>query len=374
MPPQHYGAVIVWACLLACLPACLWTLLALVVPHARGDLPNQRQSVNPLLSSVAPSNPHERSLWKLSTEVSPEVRVDPPRDFPYRIRENAQGQRIAIITTANGQYASDRYPGYSAALSGRECYAIQHNYTSIVERAKPPEIRGLTDGPYWSKLYVVARYLRYFDWVAWMDADVIVKRTDVALEDFLEAGYDVVVSDAPDGSNNGIWFVRRSAWGYYFLQRWFNERTHIYFVSDNGPWMEALVHLVHEFHNKTYAGECVRRNADRQNRITNHGGYCACYDAILAGLGAPVGRRRHDRVKFNYARPHCGFNTGHGWQGRNRWRVGCFLLHFAGQPIADKQRNMVQEARPEWINGTCETQADVPRRRRRVRAGTTLDP
>ena len=307
------------------------------------------QQVNPLLPSTAPTNPHELILWKLITAHPPEQRMDPPADFPHVVRQTINGLRIAIITAWAGGFDPSTHPGYAIARTGWRCYALQHNYTYVVD--EHAAAAGLTHGSHWAKMYAVARNLRFFDWVAWVDADVMLKQTAVKLETFVDDNYDVIVADDANGNNNGIFFLRRSAWGYYFLHRWFQQRLQIDVVQDNGPWMEALLHVAHKSYNKHYSGECVREGGGVM--IRNFQGYLSCYARTLSKIAGGLGHRRHNHVKFVYGRPHCGFNSGHGWAGANRYRPGCFLVHFAG--MSGKERGpMVQAAKQAWRSGRCE--------------------
>jgi galactosyl transferase GMA12/MNN10 family len=147
-------------------------------------------------------------------------------------------------------------------------YAQLHNYT-IVDAS---DLMDTSRPPAWSKILAVLQLLdrktntetettnsvirtareqqltiNACDWVLWLDADVVIMNSSIALESILPAGTKAAASPPVDSSlnnenndinidlivtmdrrftaNSGVWLMRNSNYSRNFLKTWWNMRT-----------------------------------------------------------------------------------------------------------------------------------------------------
>ena len=107
-----------------------------------------------------------------------------------------------------------------------QAYANRHDYTlrdasNDIDTIRPPA---------WSKIKAVQTLLNSgaCDWVFWIDADIVVMNSTIAVESFLPAmdtNIDLVVTmDRRLTANSGAWLIRNTAWSHEFLHAWWNMR------------------------------------------------------------------------------------------------------------------------------------------------------
>jgi len=88
------------------------------------------------------------------------------------------------------------------------------------------------------------------DWVLWLDADVVIMNSSVALESLLPVDpniHMVVTSDRRFTANSGVWLLRNSDWSRQFLNDWWNMKA---WVRQKGLSLsgdnDAFGHLVRQ--------------------------------------------------------------------------------------------------------------------------------
>ena len=69
----------------------------------------------------------------------------------------------------------------------------------------------------WSKLLAMRKYLPYYDFLLYVDADTLVTNYDIKLEDIVDYGYDQVLAADRNGLNCGVWLIRNTPWSLWFL-------------------------------------------------------------------------------------------------------------------------------------------------------------
>ena len=106
-------------------------------------------------------------------------------------------------------------------------YAEQHDYafqdaSDMIDTSRPPA---------WSKIKAVQHLLdkeQNCDWVFWIDADIVVMNSSIAVESFLptaNSGIDLLITmDRRLTANSGAWLIRNTQWSRDFLQTWWNMR------------------------------------------------------------------------------------------------------------------------------------------------------
>ena len=108
----------------------------------------------------------------------------------------------------------------------KQAYANKHSYLLFDESSQLDRRRPAS----WSKIRAVQRLLteEHCDWVFWMDADTVVMNSDKALQDFLPANLDLVLSaDDGGGYNAGAWLIRNTDWSRNFLETWWNMKSFV---------------------------------------------------------------------------------------------------------------------------------------------------
>ncbi|KAK3250580.1 hypothetical protein CYMTET_40042 [Cymbomonas tetramitiformis] len=90
--------------------------------------------------------------------------------------------RVAIVT-----YVSrSNQQVYAANMAASACYCNRHGYHFFVDMY--PTYYQDRYGCYWNKLHVMAKYLhsQSFDWVVWLDADIVISNHELRLCEVLE--------------------------------------------------------------------------------------------------------------------------------------------------------------------------------------------
>lgn len=141
-------------------------------------------------------------------------------------------------------------------------YAQRHGYTAqenshLLDPSRPPawsKIRAaqhMLDLPAASSTATATQQKQYkCDWVLWLDADVVIMNSSIALESLIPADpniHMVVTSDRRFTANSGVWLLRNNDWSRQFLSDWWNMKT---WVRQKGLSLsgdnDAFGHLVRQ--------------------------------------------------------------------------------------------------------------------------------
>mmetsp|Transcript_25518 Transcript_25518/g.48336 ORF Transcript_25518/g.48336 Transcript_25518/m.48336 type:complete len:338 (-) Transcript_25518:28-1041(-) len=111
-----------------------------------------------------------------------------------------------------------------------QSYADKHGYSlwdasASIDTSRPPA---------WSKILAVQKLLTQTDsapcdWVFWVDADIVVMNSTIAIESFLPSAESteidlLITMDRRLTANSGAWLIRNTKWSREFLQAWWNMR------------------------------------------------------------------------------------------------------------------------------------------------------
>ena len=125
--------------------------------------------------------------------------TDLPGEIP---RERAQ--KIGIISLCDHNVDAI----CAASIANKQAYADTHGYDVIVDGDIIDETRPTS----WSKLLAMRKYLPYYDFLLYVDADTLVTNYDIKLEDIVDYGYDQVLAADRNGLNCGVWLIRNTPW------------------------------------------------------------------------------------------------------------------------------------------------------------------
>ena len=107
-----------------------------------------------------------------------------------------------------------------------QAYVNRHGYTlrdasDLIDTSRPPA---------WSKIKAVQFMLNAndCDWVFWIDADIVVMNSTIAIESFLpstNSDIDLLITmDRRLTANSGAWLIRNAPWSHELLETWWNMR------------------------------------------------------------------------------------------------------------------------------------------------------
>lgn len=112
--------------------------------------------------------------------------------------------RICILTSYTDHIRWDNYGkcdyGDYASLNHHE-YANKHGYSYIKEIVKDSDYTEWH--PTWIKIDVIKKYLPFFDYVVWIDADAVFVNQHIKIEEFITENVDLVLPKLEVDHNTG---------------------------------------------------------------------------------------------------------------------------------------------------------------------------
>ena len=166
--------------------------------------------------------------------------------FPYR----KQDENTWTYLLRN-KFLRDRYPDYNKPIKIAVCsinvgvkfkehmkfgieskikYCKKHGYDFIDDDDIYYE-KGQDRSIAWSKILVVKKYLPYYDYVVWMDADTLIMNDEIKLEDFIKEHLTerefLFTRDVSKKINTGVFFVKYSHISFKFLDMIFAKDEYI---------------------------------------------------------------------------------------------------------------------------------------------------
>ncbi len=196
-------------------------------------------------------------------------------------------------------------------LRNRESYAKRYGYTMInandlIDKSRPPA---------WSKLIAMEKHLasNQYDYLLYMDMDVVVMNPEVRLESFVEPGFDFVMTNDRSGLNTGIWFAKSTDFAKWFLRTAWDQSQLLERRSVGGQ-KHPFEYEQRAFHFLTYSRVWQER-----------------------GLPKYRGMDSKEMLKHFYMQPQCAFNSyvlhplDTGDRESSQYVSGDLLVHFAGK-------------------------------------------
>ena len=180
----------------------------------------------------------------------------------------------------------------AASIANKQMYADAHGYDVIVDG----DVIDVTRPTSWSKLLAMRKYLPYYDFLLYVDADTLVANADVKLEDIVDYGYDQILAADRNGLNCGVWLIRNTPWSLWFLDEMWAQTQLV------NPSSFVLFHYEQRAMHHLYQSK-VWRNAVKEP----------------AYLQANTVRARTKVVNA------CVFNSYPAW-----YKKGDFIVHLAG--------------------------------------------
>lgn len=200
--------------------------------------------------------------------------------------------KIGLIDSHNNSYE------YLAKISrpNRINYCLKHGYDFIeFSFQKIPDART----PHWGRVLAIKKYLNQYDWLFYLDTDIIICNFKIKIEDFIDDNYDLIVGPNPieEGhlSTSGMLF-RNTDWSMSFLDKWFEQK---YFIDK--PYIPNNEHFY------------LSTGGDGGGKFYEQSAFHYLYD-----------QETEDRKKIKVV-PRRLFNSL-----IYTWSFGDFLIHFPG--------------------------------------------
>lgn len=141
--------------------------------------------------------------------------------------------RFAICSLALG----DEYKKtVSLCTQSQEAYALRHGYTRIIDESVYDAGRPFP----WSKILLVQKYLADYDFLVWMDADVLVTNPEIKIEVFLsmmKPGAFMFLGHDFQNLNTGVFVMRNCPLAHEFLIDVWNKTEYIHHIW----WEQAAI-------------------------------------------------------------------------------------------------------------------------------------
>lgn len=136
---------------------------------------------------------------------------------------------LMMYDNADGNWSKDLM---DRVVANRNAYAKQYGYTVInandlIDKSRPPA---------WSKLIAMENHLasNKFDYILYIDMDVIIMNPSIQLESFIVPGKDLTMTQDWNGLNSGVWLARNSEWTRWFLTTAFEQKQLVQKKSPEG--------------------------------------------------------------------------------------------------------------------------------------------
>ena len=118
----------------------------------------------------------------------------------------------------------------------QEDYALRHGYTRITDESVYDSKRSFA----WSKIPLLQKYLSQYDFLVWMDADVLVMNPEIELEVFIsmmKPSSFMFIGHDLNNLNMGVFVIRNCPLAHEFLTDVWNKTEYLHHVW----WEQAAV-------------------------------------------------------------------------------------------------------------------------------------
>jgi mannan polymerase II complex MNN10 subunit len=215
---------------------------------------------------------------------------------------------LMIYSNSDGNWGNDLM---QRVIQNREDYAKRHQYTVVTAN----ELVDKTRPAAWSKLRAMDHYLYQFDYLMYIDMDVVIMHHSTPLSVFIDLSpsSDFIMTEDWNGVNTGIWLAKNTDFAHWFLKTAWNQTQLIPKKSKEG--------IPYPFEYEQRAFHFLLNTEIWQQRRLPH------YRGDIEEL------RKH-----YFLLPQCAFNSyimhpwyWHGDREKSQYVEGDFLVHFAGK-------------------------------------------
>ena len=100
-------------------------------------------------------------------------------------------------------------------------YCEKYNYTFIEDESIYDSSRPIP----WSKIHLILKYLPDYDYIVWIDADILIMNNTISLESIIDKyiSYDIICGTCTRMINTGILFIKNTDFCKQFLKAVFDN-------------------------------------------------------------------------------------------------------------------------------------------------------
>ena len=100
-------------------------------------------------------------------------------------------------------------------------YCEKYSYNFIEDETVYDDSRAIP----WSKLHLILKYLPEYDYIVWVDADILIMNNEITLESIIEKykEFDIICGSCPRMINTGFLFIKNTEFSKDFLQKVFTN-------------------------------------------------------------------------------------------------------------------------------------------------------
>ena len=123
---------------------------------------------------------------------------------------------IAFVSACFGKFDIEEYRHYVYPTVDE--YSKDHNIDfHLIEKSLDPD-----RDPQWSKILAVQKYLHDYDWLVWIDADIMIMNQTIDIREYIEEDYEFIITEFQKQEfynlNTGLFFIKgKSEWSERFL-------------------------------------------------------------------------------------------------------------------------------------------------------------
>lgn len=121
--------------------------------------------------------------------------------------------KIGLCTLTIGEAYKERTKWTTV---NKKSYCKRHGYDfiedeSIWDKSKPIP---------WSKILLLLKYLEQYDYIVWIDADILIMNMDIKIETFINRypEYDQITGSDWKMQNTGVWIIKNTMFSKLFLK------------------------------------------------------------------------------------------------------------------------------------------------------------
>lgn len=222
---------------------------------------------------------------------------------------------IGLVMLYNDQDGTWDNELMSRVLKNREEYARRHGYRMVVAN----DVLDRTRPAAWSKLKAVNKHLDSFDYLFYIDMDIVIMNMTIPAERFigLDPSKDIIMTEDWNGPNTGVWLAKRSQFSHWFLEMAWNQSQMVPPTTKDG----------------------TRYPFEYEQRAVHY----LLHSDVWSKRKLPV-YRDYENVRSHFLfLPQCAMNSyilyPYYWSGNREtahYIPGDFLVHFAGKKGAVK--------------------------------------
>ena len=165
-------------------------------------------------------------IWKfhLLNVLGPSIRKCTPFKEDSKAKINIGIVTFQFNSSNSSKKGMDSKTRITSSFGRRNhaAYATYQGYRIVREDTFPINLNLKNFAIVWAKVDVLRKNLRDFDWLVWIDSDVLIMNFKQRLETFIprNSDTDIIISGNRRGINAGIFFWRNSPSGHESLDKW----------------------------------------------------------------------------------------------------------------------------------------------------------